>query len=146
MIIITLSNLGNYVWYVPSMYSNRIHEHFIKNFFRNFHSFLKSAWMISTVDSLTESRTKDSGVIFGFGSALTLATFVLVIVDAHLNSWDYFFQIFPIFRLGVSISIRVRATVKFQVYHLHLLCFYQSYCIIVECYYHTRGGRIRFQI
>ena len=64
MIIITLSNLGNYVWYVPSMYSNRIHEHFIKNFFRNFHSFLKSAWMISAVDSLTESRTKDSGVMF----------------------------------------------------------------------------------
>jgi len=46
-----------------------------------------------------------------FGSALTLATFVLVVVVAHFNSWDqFFFTVFKAFQTsgsGISVSIRL---------------------------------------
>jgi len=35
-----------------------------------------------------------SAVLMVFGSALILATFVLVVVVAHFNSWDYIFLTF----------------------------------------------------
>jgi len=53
-------------------------------------------------------------------------TFVLVVVVARFNSWDYFFfaffKNFPNLGLGVRDSIRVRSTVKvrftFHVYYV----------------------------
>jgi len=43
-----------------------------------------------------------------------------------------------VLRLGVS----VRATVKvrFRVYLLRLVCFYQAYCTLVVCYCYMTGG------
>ena len=73
-----------------------------------------------------------------FGSTLTLVTFVLVVVVARLNSWDqFFFTFFKTFqtlglgasiRSSVRVSIRIKAMVwvRFQVYLIRLLCFYQA--------------------
>ena len=41
----------------------------------------------------------------------------------------------------------IRVTVRFRVYLLHLLRFYQAYCTLVMRYCHvTEGGRLRLQI
>ena len=73
-----------------------------------------------------------------FGSTLTLATFVLVVVVARFKSWGHvfftFFKTFQTLCLGASIrssavvSIRIKAMVwvRFQVYLIRLLCFYQA--------------------
>jgi len=57
-----------------------------------------------------------SAVPMVFSSALTLATFVLVIMVAHFNSWNNFyltfFKSFQSLGLGVKVSIRDRVSIK----------------------------------
>jgi len=51
-----------------------------------------------------------------FGSALTLATFLLIVVVAHFSSWDHSLflkKMFPKFRFGVMVSIS--SMVRFEV-------------------------------
>jgi len=54
-----------------------------------------------------------------FSLALILATFVLVVVDAHFNLWDYFsftvFKSFQSFGLGVRVSIMVGVRLSIRV-------------------------------
>jgi len=62
------------------------------------------------------------------GSTLTLLTFVFFL---------YFFA-------GSGVRVGAMVKVRFRVYLLHLLRFYQAYCTLVVCYcYITSVGRAR---
>jgi len=74
-----------------------------------------------------------SAVPMVFGLALTLATFVLVVVLPRFNSWDQFF--FPFFKSFQSLGLGIRA--RFRVYLLCSVHFYQAYCtrhVLLPCY------------
>jgi len=61
-----------------------------------------------------------------FSSALTLQTSILVVVLQ--------------FRFTLVLRFGYKALV------LHLLHFYEAYCILAIRYYHVTGGRLRFQL
>jgi len=89
-----------------------------------------------------------SAVPMLFGLALTLPTFVLVVVLACFKSWDQFFFIFfEIFRsLGLG-GLRLWLALGFEFNLLCLVHFYQAYCTLDIRYCHiTHGGQIRFHI
>ena len=80
-----------------------------------------------------------------FSSALTLVTFILVVVVAHFNSWDHFlfsfFKTFQTFILGVSITVRamVRLMVRLGLglpftFKLFLPSLLHSHCALLSSY------------
>jgi len=68
-----------------------------------------------------------------FGSTLTLATFILVVVVACFNSWGHFFFTFfkTLQTLGLGLTLGVALGVALGLgdctgLHLDLLCFYED--------------------